>query len=201
MLAPVSSGIVIVVVIGYLLGSVPVANLVARRHGVNDLREVGDRNPGYWNAAGRLGRRAALPVLVGDVAKGMAAGGVGALLADGRWWFPVFGTGAAMIGHAWPVFAGWRGGRSVLTFVGGAVVISATTALVAAALAAGVWAATRRFEWGARVGVFGYPVIQLVVDGPTQTAATGALMTLIGIRFAQAHLASRTAVPSTSGDV
>lgn len=201
MLAPVSSGIVIVVVIGYLLGSIPVANLVAGRHGVDDLRDVGGRNPGYWNAAEQLGRRTALPVFVGDVAKGMTAAVVGAWLADGRWWFPVVGTAAAMVGHAWPVFARFRGGRSVLAFVGGAVVISPTTALVAAVVAVGVWSVTRRLEWAARVGVFGYPIIQLAVDGPARTAATGVLMTFIGVRFAQASLVSRTVAPSTPDDV
>jgi len=201
MLAPVSSGIVIVVVIGYLLGSIPVANLVAGRHGVDDLRDVGDRNPGYWNAAEQLGRRTALPIFVGDVAKGMTAAGVGAWVADGRWWFPVVGTAAAMVGHAWPVFADFRGGRSVLTFVGGAAVISPAAALVATVIAVSVWSVTRRFDWAARVGVFGYPIIQLVVDGPARTAATGVLMTFIGMRFAQASLVSRTPVPSTPDDV
>lgn len=202
MLAPVSSGIMIVVVIGYLLGSIPVANLVAGRHGVDDLRDVGDRNPGYWNAAEQLGRRTALPVFVGDVAKGMTAAGIGAGLADGRWWwFPVVGTAAAMVGHAWPVFAHFRGGRSVLVFVGGAVVISPTTAFIAAVIAVVVWSVTRRLEWGVRVGVFGYPIIQLAVDGPARTAATGVLMTFIGVRFAQASLASRTAAPSRHDDV
>src|SRR5262245_50818631 len=52
---------------GYLLGSIPTAVIVGRRRHV-DLRLVGDRNPGWWNAKEELGRRAALPVLVGDVA-------------------------------------------------------------------------------------------------------------------------------------
>ena len=52
------------------LGSIPVANLVTHRRSAVDLRDVGDHNPGYWNAKETLGRRAALPVFVGDVAKG-----------------------------------------------------------------------------------------------------------------------------------
>ena len=115
MLAPVST--VVAIVCGYLLGSIPVAGFIARRHGVDDLRTVGDQNPGFWNAAALLGWHAALPVFVGDVAKGATAAAVGAALADGRWWLPVVGTGAAMVGHAWPVFARFRGGRSVLAFV------------------------------------------------------------------------------------
>ena len=196
MLAPVST--VVAIVCGYLLGSIPVAGLVARRHGVHDLRTVGDHNPGFWNAAELLGWRAAFPVFVGDVAKGAAAAAAGAALADDRWWLPVVGTGAAMVGHAWPIFAGFRGGRSVLAFVGGAAVMSPVTAVVAIAVASLTWAVSRRFEWAARIGIFGYPVIQLVIDGPVRTAATGALMAFIGLRFGQAHLASRRPVRAMS---
>src|SRR5690606_40244165 len=58
---------------GYLLGSVPVAVLVGRAHGL-DPREAGDRNPGFWNMMEQLGRRAAVPVFAGDLLKGTLAG-------------------------------------------------------------------------------------------------------------------------------
>ena len=67
--------------IGYLLGSVPVALLVARRHGV-DLRATGDGNPGAWNALEQLGPRRAWPAFAGDALKGTLAGLAG--LALGR---------------------------------------------------------------------------------------------------------------------
>ena len=59
--------------IGYLLGSVPVAALVARRHGV-DIHAAGDGNPGAWNALEQLGARRAWPVFAGDALKGALAG-------------------------------------------------------------------------------------------------------------------------------
>lgn len=177
---------------GYLLGSIPVAGIVARRRRGPDLRTVGDRNPGYWNAKATLGRRAALPVFVGDVAKGALGAFVGAALADGQWWLAYLGGFAAMVGHAWPVFARFRGGRSVLTFVGAALVVSPITALVATGVLLVVLATTRSFAWAARAGVVAFPLAQLAVDGPYRTAATGCLMTLIGIRFAQAALAAQS---------
>lgn len=186
-----------VVVVSYLVGSIPVAGLVARRRAGVDLRDVGDRNPGYWNAKETLGRRAAVPVFVGDVAKGALAAGLGrALAGDGDWWLAYVGGFAAMVGHAWPVFARFRGGRSVLTFVGAALVLSPLTALVCIALLALV-TVVRGFAWGARVGVFAYPLVQFVIDGPYRTAATGCLMTLIGLRFA---LASRDARDPATAD-
>lgn len=196
MLASVSTSyaVVLVAVSGYLLGSIPAAQLLAgRRHDV-DLRDVGDRNPGYWNTKETLGRRAALPVFVADVAKGAVAAAIGvAAAAEGEWWLGYVGGGAAMVGHAWPLFARFRGGRSVLTWVGTTLVVAPLPAAVAIGVLAVVWGATRRFDIAARTGVIVVPLAQLAIEGPVHTAATGALMTLIGIRFAAAALADRRA--------
>lgn len=177
------------VIAGYVLGSIPVAVVVGRHHGI-DLRSAGDRNPGYWNAKEQLGRRTALPVLVGDAAKGAAAGALGVLLATGgRWWIGYLAVAAAMIGHAFPLFAGFRGGRSILTFAGGSLLLSPRAAAAAAIVVTVlVSVLIRSFAWGARVGVFGYPLIQATVDPRAHVAATGCLMAIIGLRFAMAAL-------------
>jgi len=174
---------------GYLLGSVPVARLVARRHGIEDLRVVGDRNPGYWNLRLLAGPTAARPVLVGDIAKGALAAVLGRVLIR-RWWAPYVGGGAAMVGHAFPLFDARRGGRSVLTFVGTMAVASpAAAALAVVGVLGPVGAASGRFDVAARAAVFGFPVTQLLVEPPRRVATTGALMSFIGVRFAQARRA------------
>jgi glycerol-3-phosphate acyltransferase PlsY len=178
------------VVAGYLLGSIPVAVLVGRARGV-DPRDVGDRNPGYWNVKEQLGRQASVPVFVGDVAKGAAAGLLGVLLADEAWGIAYAAVAAAMVGHAFPVFAGFRGGRSILAFAGGMLVVAPAAAALAVGLLLAVWAVTRSFAWAARVGVFGFPVVQALLEPKERVAATGALLTIIGIRFAQAAVADR----------
>jgi glycerol-3-phosphate acyltransferase PlsY len=179
-------------VVGYLIGSIPVANLVAARRARVDLREVGDRNPGFWNARETLGHRAAIPVFVGDSAKGVAAALVGAGLADpGVWGLTYVGCGAAMVGHAFPVFARLRGGRSILTFAGGAAVFATVPFLLAIALLLATFAIRRSFAVAARVGFFAFPIVQLVIQGPYRTAATGVLMSFIGLRFAMAAVANR----------
>jgi glycerol-3-phosphate acyltransferase PlsY len=171
------------VVAGYLLGSIPTAVIVGRRRHV-DLRLIGDRNPGWWNAKEELGRRAALPVLAVDIAKGAAGAAIGRAVArPGEWWPGYVGGAAAMLGHAWPVFARFRGGRSVATLGGAAGVLSpgaAAAALAVGALAGGVDRSPAR---GIQVGYATYPVAQMMVDGPRRTAATGALMSLVGLRF------------------
>ena len=116
-------GYVVAAVLGYLLGSIPVALLVARRHGV-DLFATGDGNPGAWNALEQLGGRRALPAFLGDAAQGrsspaLARAGLGGLVGRLRRRWP-----AAMVGHAFPLFAGFRGGKAVMTFVGGAFALS-----------------------------------------------------------------------------
>jgi glycerol-3-phosphate acyltransferase PlsY len=102
-----------------------------------------------------------------------------------------------MVGHAWPLFAGFRGGRSILTFAGGMCVLSPLAAAAAVVLSVAV-SLTRSFASGARVGIFALPVLQLVLDSPHRTAATGALMSLIGLRFALAGRQRGRSRPATS---
>lgn len=201
-MTPVSVESVLVPVIGgYLLGSVPVAVLVGRAHGF-DPRSVGDRNPGFWNVRQRLGARSAAPVFAGDLLKGTAAGLLGLAAGGNRTGpagqvrgpsvVPVYAAvGAAMAGHAWPLFAGRRGGRCVLTFAGGmAVICPPAFGLGLAALVAG-GLATGSFAAGARLAVFSLPALQLAFAPASHVAGTGMLMAFIGARFGQAALAER----------
>lgn len=192
----VSIACLIAAIGAYLIGSIPVAVLVGRTHGV-DPRTVGDRNPGYWNMQGQLGARRALPVFVGDTAKGVLAGGLGiacAFIVDvPLWTIGMLAVAAAMIGHAWPVFARFRGGRSILVFSGGMCVVVPLAAIVAIALCALVAGLTHRFAYGARVGVFAFPLIALVLVSWQVALAAFACMSIIGLRFALAALAARGA--------
>lgn len=185
-----TTALALAVAAGYVIGSIPTAVLVGRVRGV-DPRLVGDRNPGYWNVKEQLGRAASVPVFVGDAGKGAVAGAIGLALDTSAWGIAYAAVAAAMIGHAYPVFARFVGGRSVLTFVGGAAVLSPVVAAVAAGALLAVWAATRSFAWGARTAVFGFPAAQLAFQSKERVAATGALMTIIGIRFVQAAIAER----------
>jgi acyl phosphate:glycerol-3-phosphate acyltransferase len=178
--------------LGYLLGSIPAALLVGRAHGV-DLRATGDGNPGAWNALEQLGPRRACPAFLGDGLKGTAAGLIGLALSGVGGAYA--GVAGAMIGHAYPLFARFRGGKSVMTFAGGAFALSPTAAAIALVACVLVSLAAHSFTWGARVGVFGFVVVQSAVDPPGRVAATGALMCLIGLRFL---LTARTPAPARS---
>ena len=166
-------------VIGYALGTLPVASTVARAHGV-DLRSVGDGNPGAWNALAALGPRRAAPVFLGDGLKGLLGGLAGLALAGEMGAYA--GVAGAMLGHAFPVWNPRGGGKSVMAFAGGAFAFAPLAAGICllALLSVSVLAS---FRWGARVGVFGIPVVQLGVDPVEHVVLTGALMALIGLRY------------------
>ena len=102
--------------VGYLLGTIQTADVVARRHGGHDLRGEGTGNPGAANALKVLGARAGMMVMVGDIAKGGLASIAGRRLAgvNGAHLAAV----AAVAGHCYPVWTGFRGGKGVATSVG-----------------------------------------------------------------------------------
>ena len=102
--------VVLGVVVGYLIGTFPSADLVTRwvTRGVVDLRESGSGNPGGLNAMRVLGRRWGALVMFLDTLKGVIAGFVGLAIGDAAAY--AAGT-AAIAGHVWPVWSRFRGGR------------------------------------------------------------------------------------------
>lgn len=186
---------VLTIMIGYLAGSVPVSLLVARSHGV-DLRRTADGNPGAWNALEQLGPRRALPAFLGDAAKGAVGAGAGLLLSGGDTYVGYAGAGAAMLGHAFPAFARLRGGKSIMAFVGGMLVVAQPAGALALALCLLVAVLARSFAYGARAGVFGVVPLQLLTDPVNYVAATGVLMTLIGALFGLRALQARRSPPA-----
>ena len=115
------------IVASYLLGSVNFGIIVASMSGV-DIRSVGSGNPGTSNVLRTLGRRRAAVVLVGDALKGAAAAAIGALAID-----PSFGYVtllAAVIGHSFPIWHSFRGGKSVATAIGGFIYLAPAVGIV-----------------------------------------------------------------------
>jgi glycerol-3-phosphate acyltransferase PlsY len=106
-----------VVIFSYLLGSIPTSYIAGRLVLSRDIRHMGDKNAGAANAYRELGRNAGISVFLIDAAKGaiviLIAQAVqmpqGVVLTAGL---------AAVIGHNWPVFLGFRGGRGVSTTIG-----------------------------------------------------------------------------------
>lgn len=103
-------------VLGYLLGSIPFGVVVTRAFGLGDLRQIGSGNIGATNVLRTGNKRAALATLLLDGGKGVLA------VLLGRWLLAedaaqVAGL-AAFLGHLFPVWLGFRGGKGVATFLG-----------------------------------------------------------------------------------
>jgi glycerol-3-phosphate acyltransferase PlsY len=107
--------LVLAFVAGYLIGAIPFGYLAGRLRGV-DLRKAGSGNTGGTNAVRVLGARYGVPVIALDIAKGAVAVVVGDSLGGTNG--AVVAATAAVIGHAFPVFLGFRGGKAVATGAG-----------------------------------------------------------------------------------
>jgi glycerol-3-phosphate acyltransferase PlsY len=104
-------------VLGYLLGSISSAVVVSRLMGLDDPRKVGSGNPGATNVLRYGGKVAAILTLVGDVVKGVAAVVVARAFTDDATVLALTAL-AAFLGHLFPVFFGFKGGKGVATAFG-----------------------------------------------------------------------------------
>jgi glycerol-3-phosphate acyltransferase PlsY len=138
--------------VGYLLGSLPIGLLVGRAAGVSDIRAHGSGKTGFTNALRTLGLRWALLVIAGDLAKGALPVLVGRFLFDEPWAAALGGLGA-VVGHTWPLFAGFRGGRGVATAFGAFVAVSPIAAIAVGVVAAVVLAIWRYASLMSVIGV------------------------------------------------
>lgn len=125
----------LIVALGYFIGSLPTAYIAGRILKGIDIRQVGDANMGAANAFRQLGAGAGITVGLVDAAKGALA--VLIAQAAGIPLLAVLSAGAAaVIGHNWPVFIGFRGGRGMSTTIGVLLVVVTLPLLVTAGPAA-----------------------------------------------------------------
>ncbi|HUF16240.1 MAG TPA: glycerol-3-phosphate 1-O-acyltransferase PlsY [Acidimicrobiia bacterium] len=108
------------IVAGYVIGSIDFAVIVARMHGV-DIHEVGSGNPGASNVLRSIGKVPAAMVLLGDTLKGVIGAAMGMIAsgaADPQIHWAFLAGLAAVIGHCYPVFHRFKGGKGVATGLG-----------------------------------------------------------------------------------
>ncbi|SMC65244.1 glycerol-3-phosphate 1-O-acyltransferase PlsY [Primorskyibacter flagellatus] len=143
-----SSAILMVwAIIGYLLGSVPFGMVITRAMNLGNLREIGSGNIGATNVLRTGNKGAALATLLLDGAKGAVAVLIARLLA-GDDAAQIAGL-AAFVGHCWPVWLGFRGGKGVATFLGLMLALAWPVGLACCATWAAAFAATRISSAGA----------------------------------------------------
>lgn len=173
---------VVVVLAGYLLGSLSFAVIVSRFMGLNDPRSYGSKNPGATNVLRSGSKKAAILTLLLDAFKGWLP--VALVLA----WGPELGLGpevaalaglASFLGHLYPVFFGFVGGKGVATAVGVVIGIHGILALATVLTFAIILFFSRYVSLASMVAAVFAPVFFLLGDGVAWQATSTEVLSLL----------------------
>ena len=137
----------IMIPVGYLIGAVPFGYLAGKLFANVDIREYGSGSIGMTNVLRTAGARAAAGVLLLDVGKSVLAVVIARLAFDSRG-AEAAAALAVLFGHSWPVFIGFRGGRSTASGWGGLLILSPVAGLIATLIGLSLIALTRYMSVG-----------------------------------------------------
>ena len=153
--------LILCAVIGYLLGSISTGILVSNLQG-RDIRKEGSHNAGATNALRVLGLKSGLITFIGDVLKASAAVGLG-LLIGGHYGGMVGGL-TVVIGHNWPVFFGFQGGKGIACSCAVLVLLYPIAGLIAIVLCLIVIAVTKYVSLGSLTMLVSFAIILLCTE-------------------------------------
>lgn len=156
------------IVIGYLLGSISFSYLYGKLAKGIDIRSHGSGNAGATNTLRVLGVGPAIAVLLLDAGKGVAAVLVGQWLGGDNAWIPVMAGLAAIIGHNWPVYFHFKGGKGIATTVGVAATLCFLPTLFAGLLAIACIALTRYVSLGSLILTGTLPFLLMIMSKPSE---------------------------------
>lgn len=146
---------------GYLLGSVPFSLWVARWSRGVDLRQHGSRNPGATNVLRVVGAGPAVLALALDLGKGVLPVSIGVALGVSRGWLAAIAL-TAVVGHVFPVFLRFHGGKGVATAAGALAALSPVAFLPALAVFGVVAWTTRYVSLASTTATASYPLWRLL---------------------------------------
>lgn len=158
--------------IGYALGSIPFAYLVTRLFGLGDIRNVGSGNVGTTNVLRTGNKLAAALTLIGDVGKGILAVLIAKEFGD---WPAMAAALGAFVGHIFPVWLSFKGGKGVATYLGILAALNLPVALITAATWITTALVARISSLSALVAAALSPLYMLLI-GPTAYAIGAAIL-------------------------
>ena len=167
--------IVSLIIAAYLIGSIPTAVWWGKRYYGIDVREFGSGNAGATNTFRVLGKKAGIPVLGIDILKGTLAVLLvhfSSYVYDSNEYVTLeLGLGiAALVGHVFPIFAGFRGGKGVATILGIVICITPLTSLMVLAVFLIVLLATRYVSLSSMTAGLSFPFfLNIVLKNQNQT--------------------------------
>jgi glycerol-3-phosphate acyltransferase PlsY len=166
-----------VLVVAYLLGSIPFSYIVARLRGV-DVRTVGSGNVGATNVMRNVGRGPGIVAFALDFLKGSAATML-ARAVEPAGVLPALAAATAVVGHVCPVWLGFRGGKGVATGAGAFMPIAPLATVAGLLSFAGTLAATRYVSVASLVGSAALAVTAFVRTGPSAVAWSATAMAVL----------------------
>lgn len=167
--------IISLLIAAYLLGSIPTAVWWGKRYYGIDVREFGSGNAGATNTFRVLGKKAGIPVLIVDILKGTAAvflAHFSPYVFDSNEFVNLeLGLGiAALVGHVFPIFAGFRGGKGVATILGIVICLTPFTSLMVLGVFLIVLLATRYVSLSSMVAGLSFPFfLNIVLKNQNET--------------------------------
>lgn len=144
--------------IGYLLGSIPSGYLLARYWSGVDIRQHGSGNIGATNVWRTLGKVPGIIVLICDMGKGIAAVLLARHITGGGTELELVAAAGVLLGHSYPVFLKFKGGKVVATGAGVIFAFSALAGLIGLILFAGAVALTRYVSVGSMMAAISIPI-------------------------------------------
>ena len=177
---------------GYLLGSIPLAYLISKRHSGVDIFEVGTGLPGASNVMRNVGKLPAVMVFLGDMAKGALAILLCNVMGVESPWL-LLPVGAAILGHWKSMFTGFRGGDGLVTLAGAIMALFPLHGFISVALASIVALGGQKLPYTSLLNVvFGYAVLAaLTVYYHGDTTLVFGMGGLCGLVLAHALLGHR----------
>jgi acyl phosphate:glycerol-3-phosphate acyltransferase len=169
----------------YFVGSIPSGYLVFMLGGSKDIRQFGSRSTGATNVLRLKGWRYALPVLVIDVLKAALPVWLALRAFPADRWVAFGVTLMVVLGHCFPIFIGFKGGKGVSTAMGSYAVLATVPFLLSLAVFTGVIAATRYVSLGSLLATLAFPLIVYFGRGDGGLAALGlAVFAVVALRHA-----------------
>jgi len=176
-------GLALPLVLSYLVGAFPTAVVLGRLFWKTDVRQHGSGNAGATNAWRVLGWKAGIPVLLLDLGKGALAAGAIAHLPIGD--APIDPASlavccgvVAVLGHVFPIYTRFRGGKGVATAAGMLVVVAPASVGIAAGVFALLLVSTGYVSLGSILAAWSIPITVLTLPRPPDTPVSTALVAL-----------------------
>lgn len=158
--------IFVCIIFAYLLGSISSSYIAGRVAAGVDIREFGSGNAGATNSLRVLGWRVGLLVFIADIVKGVLAIAFAHLVTNGGHWSMALAGLAAVVGHNWPIYFQFRGGKGVATTIGVLLTLAFVPAIYAGVVALAALALTRYVSLGSLLLVTLTPVFALFMHIP-----------------------------------